>query len=304
MEKIGDTLAKQLHNKRHDLNALTQKILMDTEIVDFISSHGLTQEQITRSLPKFNQFMVERDKFQQGDASYVAKGYRPALSMNEGYADVVYLETRELVEAKKQQDIKNRVTLMGLPSSFKQISTDDIDLDDPNRIEIYHYITEYINRFDMTTQKGLYVFGTFGVGKSYLMAYLANRLSAKYGKSTTILHFPTFCVGIKSAINTGTVKEEIDQLKAAEILILDDIGAEQFSPWIRDDVLQVILQYRMQENLLTFFTSNLDFKDLEAHFATSRSGDETWQAKRIMERIRYLAKEIHLQGDNRRWQHK
>ena len=32
MEKIGDTLAKQLHNKRHDLNALTQKILMDTEI--------------------------------------------------------------------------------------------------------------------------------------------------------------------------------------------------------------------------------------------------------------------------------
>ena len=97
MEKIGDTLAKQLHNKRHDLNALTQKILMDTEIVDFISSHGLTQEQITRSLPKFNQFMVERDKFQQGDASYVAKGYRPALSMNEGYADVVYLETRELV---------------------------------------------------------------------------------------------------------------------------------------------------------------------------------------------------------------
>ena len=62
----------------------------------------------------------------------------------------------------------------------------------------------------------------------------------------------------------------------------------------------MILQYRMQENLLTFFTSNLDFKDLEAHFATSRSGDETWQAKRIMERIRYLAKEIHLQGDNRR----
>ena len=96
--------------------------------------------------------------------------------------------------------------------------------------------------------------------------------------------------GLKSLLN----------VKAAEILILDDIGAEQFSPWIRDDVLQVILQYRMQENLLTFFTSNLDFKDLEAHFATSRSGDETWQAKRIMERIRYLAKEIHLQGDNRR----
>ena len=146
-----------------------------------------------------------------------------------------------------------------------------------------------------------YVFvGLRRVGKSYLMAYLANRLSAKYGKSTTLLHFPTFCVDIKNAINTGTVKEQIDQIKQSEILVLDDIGAEQQSPWIRDDVLQVILQYRMQENLLTFFTSNLDVKGLEEHFAASRSGDETWQAKRVMERIRYLAREIHLQGDNRR----
>ena len=41
-------------------------------------------------------------------------------------------------------------------------------------------------------------------------------------------------------------------------------------------------------------------KDLKNIFAASRSGDETWQAKRVMERIRYLAREIHLQGDNRR----
>ena len=45
--------------------------------------------------------MVEREKFQNQDKSYIAKGYKPALSMNEGYADVIYLETRELVEAKK-----------------------------------------------------------------------------------------------------------------------------------------------------------------------------------------------------------
>lgn len=300
MEKIGQTLAKQLRQSRTDLNELTQAILADKEIADFITSNGLTQEQINRSLPKFNQFMVEREKFQNQDVSYVAKGYKPALSMNEGYADVIYLETRELIEAKKRQDIKKRVTLIGLPTSLKHISTDDIDLGDPNRIEIYNYLNDYIKNLEDKPQKGLYVFGTFGVGKSYLMAYLANRLSAKYGKSTTLLHFPTFCVDIKNAINTGTVKEQIDQIKQSEILVLDDIGAEQQSSWIRDDVFQVILQYRMQENLLTFFTSNLDFKGLEEHFSISRSGDETWQAKRVMERIRYLAREIHLQGENRR----
>ena len=54
------------------------------------------------------------------------------------------------------------------------------------------------------------------------------------------------------------------------------------------------------ENLPTFFTSNFNFEELERHFAASRNGDETWQAKRVMERVKFLAKEIHLEGVNRR----
>ena len=46
MEKIGQTLAKQLRQSRTDLNELTQVILADKEIADFITSNGLTQEQI------------------------------------------------------------------------------------------------------------------------------------------------------------------------------------------------------------------------------------------------------------------
>lgn len=34
--------------------------------------------------------------------------------------------------------------------------------------------------------------------------------------------------------------------------MIDDIGAESMTSWIRDDVLSVILQYRMQEQLVTF----------------------------------------------------
>ncbi len=60
------------------------------------------------------------------------------------------------------------------------------------------------------------------------------------------------CCRYKNAIKDGSVKERIDEIKMAQVLVLDDIGAEQHSPWVRDDVLQVILQYRMQENLPTF----------------------------------------------------
>ncbi len=78
---------------------------------------------------------------------------------------------------------------------------------------------------------------------------------------------------LKMGSEDGSVKEQIDAVKEAEVLVLDDIGAEQFS-WIRDDVLQVILQYRMIEELPTFFTSNYSFADLEAKLSNGRQGDE------------------------------
>jgi DNA replication protein DnaC len=53
---------------------------------------------------------------------------------------------------------------------------------------------------------------------------------------------------------------------------LDDIGAESNNDWIRDNILQVILQYRMQENLPTFFTSNLTMDELEMRLAMTKKG--------------------------------
>ena len=209
------------------------------------------------------------------------------------------LETEELVEYRRLEAIKNRIQLINMPASLKNVTVADIDKNDENRVEVMLAITDFVKRFE-EKPKGLYIYGNFGIGKSYLMAYLANLLSKTYLQSTTMLHYPTFVVDIKNAIKDGSVKERIDEIKLAQVLVLDDIGAEQHSPWVRDDVLQVILQYRMQENLPTFFTSNFSFDDLERHFASGKSGDETWQAKRVMERIRYLARDLHLKGNNRR----
>lgn len=300
MEKVGQTLHKSGHARHFDANQVTQLILADPAIVSFINEHGLTQSEIKRSLPKFNQFINERRKFQDGSETYIAKGYEPILTMNEGYADVTYLETRALKEAQQQQAIENRINLVSLPKSYKTIAFDDVLLDDTKRLEVYDSLVDFITQYPNPEQKGLYLYGDMGIGKSFFMAALAHELSEKKQAITTILHYPSFTIDIKNAIKTDSVKDEIDAVKTSDVLILDDIGAEQTSAWVRDEVLQVILQYRMQENLPTFFTSNYSFADLERKLASSRNGDETWQAKRVMERIKFLSKEIHLQGENRR----
>lgn len=299
MKSVQDKLGQTSPASRQSYDQLVVEIMQDKEVADFIRQQGLNQDEISRSISKFYEFINERNKFRSQDDSYIAKGYQPVLVMNQGYADVSYLETAELVELRKLEAIKDRIQLINLPASLKNVTIADLDRQDENRVGIMLAISDFVKRVGQDN-KGIYLYGTFGVGKSYLMAYLANLLSKTHLLSTTMLHYPTFVVDIKNAIKDGSVKERIDEVKTAQVLVLDDIGAEQHSSWIRDDVLQVILQYRMQENLPTFFTSNFSFADLERHFSAGKSGDETWQAKRVMERIRFLAQEMHLQGVNRR----
>ena len=299
MEKVGQAMPHMNKVRQFDYQELVKQILADPDIAAFIQQEQLSQAEIQRSISKFNQYITERNRFLLKDEAYIAKGYKPILIKNEGYADVSYEETPELIEQERQEAIRGRLNLINLPASLKEASLAQVDLDDIGRYQAFELLTNFVADYP-NYQKAIYLYGDFGVGKSYMMAALAHDLSEKRGVSTTLLHYPSFVLDVKNAISSGQVKEKIDDVKVAQVLILDDIGAEQSSPWMRDEILQVILQHRMQENLPTFFTSNFNFVDLERHFATARNGDETWQAKRVMERIRYLAQEVRLEGENRR----
>lgn len=298
MESVGDVLKRQ--PSRFHYQDLVQKIMKDPDVAAFIQQESLNQDELSRSISKFNQYITERDKFLRGDTDYIAKGYKPILVMNHGYADVSYEETPELIAAEKEAAIKNRLKLINLPASLKKVSFADVDADDEKRFTVFQRLVEFSEAYPHV-RKGLYLYGDFGVGKSFMVAALAHDLSEKRGVSSTLLHYPSFVIDVKNAIGDGNVKTLVDELKLSEVLILDDIGAEQSTPWVRDEILQVILQYRMQENLPTFFTSNFNFEELELHFAKGKHGnDETWEARRVMERIRYLAEETRLEGVNRR----
>ena len=298
MESVGDVLKRQ--PSRFHYQDLVQKIMKDPDVAAFIQQESLTPEELNRSISKFNQYITERDKFLRGDTDYIAKGYKPILVMNHGYADVSYEETPELIAAEKEAAIKNRLKLINLPASLRKASLAQVDLDDLGRLPVFEKLLAFVEQYP-TIRKGLYLYGDFGVGKSFMVAALAHDLSEKRGVSSTLLHYPSFVIDVKNAIGDGNVKTLVDELKLSEVLILDDIGAEQSTAWVRDEILQVILQYRMQENLPTFFTSNFNFEDLELHFAKGKQGnDETWEARRVMERIRYLAEETRLEGVNRR----
>ena len=68
-----------------------------------------------------------------------------------------------------------------------------------------------------------------------------------------LVYFPEFLREIKSSIQDNSIGEKIDAVKRVQVLMLDDIGAEAMSSFVRDDVLGAILQFRMLENLPTLY---------------------------------------------------
>ena len=290
-DSIADGMKTRLDWDRY--HQLSEKILENQEIQDFIATNDFQPLQVNKSLSKFNEYVTEKAKFVSGETTKIA-GYEPILFNNEGFADVTYRATADTLAREAELSKKRRVRLIGMPKDMVDISWDDVLLDDANRIKAYQAVATFIS--DYPNQGGVYLYGQFGVGKSFMMAAMANELAEK-GISTTLIHYPSF---ISDNSGFDDLKAQANEVKKTEVLVLDDIGAESNNDWIRDNILQVILQYRMQENLPTFFTSNLTMLELEQRLAMTKKGDETWSAKRVMERVRKLSTEYALAGENRR----
>ncbi len=96
------------------------------------------------------------------------------------------------------------------------------------------------------------------------------------------------------------LKDTIEMMKETDLLVFDDIGAENMNPWLRDHVLGSILNYRMNRKP-TFYTSNYDLERLEAHFSfTSKEGEDEGKGQRLMERIRPFIDVVVVSGSNKR----
>lgn len=185
------------------------------------------------------------------------------------------------------------------PIEIKEASIDKIYMKDKNRFEAIEAIHKFLVEYKKDkNQKGLFLYGNFGCGKTYMISALFNEL-AKDGVKSAIVFWPEFLRNLKSSFSTD-FNEKYEYIKKVPLLLIDDIGAENTTSWGRDEIFCPLIQYRMQEKLPTFFTSNLDMESLEQHFSVSKDGVDIIKSRRIIERIKQLTKEIQIVSKNLR----
>ena len=231
--------------------------------------------------------------------SYEGHVFYPSILSNNLVFD--YVPCKYKKELDEQNKYKNNIYLFEVPKEIKEASMKNIDLENPDRFEIIKWLKKFLDNYESRVgMKGLYLTGNFGCGKTYLISAALNEL-AKKDHQIAIIYYPEFLRSLKESFgDQETYNEKFKLIKRVEILLIDDIGAETMTEWSRDEVLGTILQYRMQEGLTTFFTSNLSIKDLEEHFSISARGIEKVKAKRIIERIKQLTIEMTLVSENKR----
>lgn len=151
------------------------------------------------------------------------------------------------------------------------------------------------------SQEGLFLYGAVGTGKTYLAACIANYYARK-GNTVVFVQTPSWISRMKGMLNDPDgFERDLEMLKRADVVVLDDIGAESVTPWVRDELLFTVLNERMENHKLTYFTSNEDLKTLEDHFAYTSMGEEKMKAVRMMERVKKLSKPLEIKGKNRRF---
>lgn len=110
---------------------------------------------------------------------------------------------------------------------------------------------------------GLMLVGPYGCGKTHLAAAILHRC-AEYGVAGMFVVVPELLARIRTSYRTGDGKAEavIETAKNAQLLILDDLGAEKASEWVKEQ-LYMLVNYRYEHMLPTIVTTNCSGAELE-----------------------------------------
>lgn len=148
--------------------------------------------------------------------------------------------------------------------------------------------------------KGVYLYGQPGVGKTYLMLGLCN-LFAKENKSVCFVKLPQLISDFKQNLTDNEYRlKNMALLQKADVVTLDDTGAEAISAWTRDEIVLPILEYRMAHQKKTYFTSNYAPEELFNQYIIRNESNSKISALRLLERIRSLSNPCKLSGESRR----
>ena len=292
---------KNIKENNNFLEKEYREALKDKYFKRIVDSLAIEDKELMKYTSKISQAALELKNSEEDDRCLINEipGFIFTIYVVDGKLNFTYKASKAKLEELKEVEYVKKGYKFEVSKQVRNAKMSEIYTDDKNRIELIIWITNFIKEYKKgNVVKGLYLSGNFGSGKSYIVSACLNEL-IKDGHNAAMIYYPEFLRILKSSFDSD-FEEQYDYARKSDLLLLDDIGAENVTAWSRDEILGPILQYRMDNNLPTFFTSNLSLEELEIHLSEGKNSIDKLKAKRIIERIKYLTDELKLISKNQR----
>jgi DNA replication protein DnaC len=149
-----------------------------------------------------------------------------------------------------------------IPKAFREVSFDREPVLSIERLNphVVRAVREYTSRIadNLDAGRGIWFAGEVGTGKTTL-AMLVSKLAIESERTVAIYSLPRLLSMLRETFRDDSpfsLSELVDRLCSVDLLHIDDVGAEQTTPWVLEQ-LYTVINTRYEDRRSVVLTTNL-----------------------------------------------